>query len=264
MDLARWLAGRGGPSAKSSIGQAIRFCCHASCSFTYDTGASQAGDLLNRRVSNTLGGVMAATESDCDRLRQLLQQAAKDGFGQDFNALVAGREQELWIMGIDSKNRTLVDLCGNIGTDLMTAINAKGFFDSDAGMRANAQALLPLGERKADIFILNCNHLNAPDWKLIPLIVHELAHFFDQIGIAPAPTIADISNANLIRASFDQVVLNLHPDRWAHHLACAARRMVTDRKCIQTSVGHYFELCIPSGDRPHWQRSRVIEPIVSP
>jgi hypothetical protein len=50
----------------------------------------------------------------CERLRKALAGQFKLGFERDLDALLKARGRELWVIGIDSQKRELVDICGTI------------------------------------------------------------------------------------------------------------------------------------------------------
>jgi hypothetical protein len=65
-------------------------------------------------------------EDICAKLRGLVGEKLRDAFDADLEELLRSRRRELWILGIDSKQERLVDVCGTIGTDRMIAINSRG------------------------------------------------------------------------------------------------------------------------------------------
>jgi hypothetical protein len=151
----------------------------------------------------------------CAKLRKLLPALLRKAFQKDLNAVLASRGQELWFIGIDSDDKKLTDICGTIDPATLAAINAKGFFESDAGFKADAQNVLPLSGRKADIFMLNKDHFLMREAFLDPLVVHELAHFLEQIGDVPVPEGNDEANATAILESLHPDILRLHTREWA-------------------------------------------------
>ena len=121
----------------------------------------------------------------CRHLRKTAAALLRKAYGKDFEATLAARGQELWLLGLNSKGKRYIDICGTIEPQLFAAIQAKGFIDSDAGYKADAQNVLPLEGKKADIFLLNADHFSAPPARLEPLMVHELAHFLDKLARFP-------------------------------------------------------------------------------
>jgi hypothetical protein len=91
----------------------------------------------------------------CKKLRKALSALLRKAYGKDLEAILAARGQELWLLGLDTKNQRFVDICGTIDPSILAAIQAKGFVDSIAGYKADAQNVLPLQGKKADIFLLN-------------------------------------------------------------------------------------------------------------
>mgnify|MGYP006919325452 CR=1 FL=1 len=98
------------------------------------------------------------------------------------------------------------------------------------------------------------------DRRLIPLVAHELAHFFDQLKLAATPTNEDVENGRTILDGLDKPhVIRLHSKEWSEHLASAARQMVKGRKAPQTRIVEFLEVAIPDYDRPHWEPRRIKE-----
>jgi hypothetical protein len=169
-------------------------------------------------------------EDICAKLRGLVREKLRDAFDRDLEELLRSRQRELWVLGVDSAHRRLVDVCGTIGTERMIAINSKGFWDCDAGFRADAHKDIPTGGQKVDVFLLNTAHFEKSDSFLAPLVVHELAHYLEHIGDAPNPSEADKANAGALMACLRTNIRKIHTTTWAEHLAVGARRMVVKGK----------------------------------
>ena len=187
----------------------------------------------------------------CERLRKALDEQLKLGFERDLGDLLKARGRELWIIGIDSHKRELVDICGAIDPKLFDTRIRSTFADTDAGFMADAHTKLGITEVQADVFLLNTVHLQKPDDFLNPLMVHELAHYLDQIGEDPEASDADKNNAGAILISLQGNVRDLpsHNHRWAQHLAVGARRLVTNGHSGHRSIREFAEAAVPSYDR---------------
>lgn len=192
-----------------------------------------------------------------ERVLTLLRTLATQRLGVDLDAEVAARSYEFWALGVDSKKRRFRDLIGNIDGSSMAIINSK-FQDADAGFKAKADKVLGL-HRRADIFLLNEDHLYKNDDALTPLLVHELCHFVEQIGKVKGKfTQADRHNGVEILASYHDQVRALHTVTWSRLMARAARRAV---ECFSaSSVAEFLEQAIPDYDRPGWNRKKLMEP----
>ena len=188
-------------------------------------------------------------EKLCKKLRGLLADLLKKGFRKDLNELLESRGQELWIMGINSRREKLTDICGTIEPSTLQAINNTGFFDTDAGFKANAQQVLPLGDKKADIFLLNKDHYEKSSKALDPLVVHELAHFLEHIKQTVPLTRQDEENARAILESLDDKVLKLHTREWALLLASGARELVKGGHTPHATIRAFLEIALPEYDR---------------
>jgi hypothetical protein len=189
----------------------------------------------------------------------MLSSQFKKAFGRDFDGDLKQRGQELWILGIDSVRKTLVDICGNIGPADLAAINAKGFFDTDAGYKVDAQNALGLSGVTVDIFLLNTSHFGARPDLVEPIVVHELAHLLEQTSCVPQPQFNDEDNAEAILKSLHPTVLQpklLHNKEWALHLAIGARTILTKRLTKHRSIRAYLEAAVPSCDRVDGVRAK--------
>jgi hypothetical protein len=191
------------------------------------------------------------SEDPCLRLQELLRQLFKDAFDQDLSEKLRSRGRELWVFGIDAKKQQLVDICGTIGPSLRAAINSRGFRDTDAGFKADAHEVIPTAGKEIVVFLLNVEHFQKPDSFLEPLLVHELAHYLEQIGDQPTTSKADEANAAATLASLTNPVRRLgdHNEVWAQHLASGARRMVAGGKATQKNIREFLEAAIPWYDR---------------
>jgi hypothetical protein len=104
----------------------------------------------------------------------MLASQFRRAFGQELGENLNNRNQELWLVGIDPNIKMLVVICGTISPMDLAEINSKGFFDTDAGYRVDAQKVLGLSGKNVDIFLINTDNYNArPDF-IEPIIVHEL------------------------------------------------------------------------------------------
>jgi hypothetical protein len=189
------------------------------------------------------------TSQVCRQLRKAIAALLRKAWGKDLEAILTARGQELWLLGLDSKNKRYVDVCGTIDPGLLAAIQARGFIDSDAGYKADAQNVLPLQEKKADIFLLNVDHFSAPPARLEPLIVHELAHFLEQIREIPAVEGNDKANAAAILKSLTPDILRLHKEEWARHLAAGGRRLIEKNLTPHKTIRAFLEAAVPHYDR---------------
>jgi hypothetical protein len=187
----------------------------------------------------------------CERLRKALAEQFKLGFERDLDSVLKARGRELWIIGIDSQKREMVDICGTIDPKLFEARIRRTFADTDAGFEADAHAKLGITGVQADVFLLNADHFHKPDDFLNPLVVHELAHYLDQIGKDPGASEADRNNAGALLVSLEENVRDLpsHNHRWAQHLAVGARRLVTNGHSGQKTIKAFLEAAVPSYDR---------------
>ena len=193
-----------------------------------------------------------ADELLCRKLRKLITSQFEKAFGRDFDDELKQRGQELWILGIDAKQKKMIDVCGNIDPTDLATINSKGFFNTDAGYKANAQTALGLSGVSADIFLLNTTHFSArPDF-IEPIVVHELAHLLEETGHLPQPEYNDEQNADAVLNSLQRNVraINLrHNKAWAVHLAIGARTILTKGLTKHKSIRAYLEAAVPSYDR---------------
>jgi len=103
---------------------------------------------MARRGSEAAAGTQAARGDNegamtnkevCKKVRKLLPALMRKGWRRDLDKMLEARGQELWLIGIDTKNKRLSDICGTIEPSIMDAINARGFFNTDAGYKGNAQ-----------------------------------------------------------------------------------------------------------------------------
>jgi hypothetical protein len=194
----------------------------------------------------------------CERLRKALTEQFKLGFERDLDALLKTRGRQLWVVGIDSQKREMVDICGTIDPKVFDAKIRRRFADTDAGFQIDAHTTLDITEVQADSFLLNTAHFQKSDDFLNPLIVHELAHYLDQLGEDSGASDADNNNAAAMLISLEGNVRDhpSHNHRWAQHLAVAARRLVTNGHSGHKTIKEFAEAAIPSYDRrPGWNIS---------
>jgi hypothetical protein len=188
-------------------------------------------------------------EEVCQKLRKMVPAAFRKAYDRDLQALLKERSQELWYLGLDTKNRRYIDVCGTIDPAELAIIQAKGYTDADAGYLANAQNILNVNGKKLDFFMMNQDHFGKKAEFLEPLIVHELAHLLDHIGEAAKPEGNDNANADVIIKSLQKNILNHHPKNWALHLAGAGRRLIEKNLTNQKTIRAYLEAAIPEYDR---------------
>jgi hypothetical protein len=194
------------------------------------------------------------------RVFDLLCNISSEMFSLDLPGASAGRDHELWALGIDSRQRKFRDLLGNIDAKSMTELrDPKWFHDNIAGFRVSAQEVIPLAGKKADIFLINEDFLEEDEAVLAPLLVHEVCHYLvdGEFEVAYAFQPEDDANAKVIVNGYlsDQ----WHCIDWAKLLAWAARESVT--KGDVASVRQFLELAIPERDRRgHWRPDELREP----
>jgi hypothetical protein len=189
------------------------------------------------------------SEAVCKRLHTMLREQFKLGFEKDLDATLKARSRELWIIGIDLKQRRMTDVCGTIGVKTMKAINDKRFTDSDAGFRADAHKFIPTEGKEVDVFLLNHDHFEKSDDFLIPLVVHELSHYLEHIGEKPNPSDKDKQNAGAVMISLTGNIRNSHTYDWGHHLVIAARRIVVGGDSSYKTIREFVEAAVPKYDR---------------
>jgi hypothetical protein len=129
---------------------------------------------------------------------------------KDLDHTLGVRGRELWIIGIDPQQQRLTDVCGTIGTRQMNTINARGFRNNDAGFRADAHKEFSTNGKEVDVFLLNTAHFDKSDDFLVPLVIHELAHYLEQRGEAAHPSEQDRANAGAVLVSLTTAVRRLH------------------------------------------------------
>jgi hypothetical protein len=188
-------------------------------------------------------------EDACARLRNCLKEKFREAFDKDLDATLKSRQRDLWILGVDTKRRCLIDVCGTIDAQQLAAINSKGFWDTDAGFKADAHKHIPTGGKEVDVFLLNTDHFESPDSFLGPLVVHELAHYLEQIGETPNASDADRANAGAVLVCLKNNVRAIHTPIWAQHLAIGARRMVVEGRTPHKTIREFLEAAVPPYDR---------------
>lgn len=191
---------------------------------------------------------------------ETFKRVAAEAYGVDIEALAKARQHAFWIVGIDENENVFRDLRGNIDAESMRAINAR-FFNTDAGFRASAQNHLPGLKVPADIYLINTAHLSKKKYAVAPVIVHEIAHYLEQIGEAPNYAIEAIDEANgqVVLAGLDPEVRSReHTRLWANLVARAARLEVVAGR--YGSIRSFLEQAIPAYDRPHWRGIDIQEP----
>jgi hypothetical protein len=176
-------------------------------------------------------------------------------YGKDLDSMLSARGHQLWMIGIDSKNKQYIDICGNIEPAAFQAIVDKGFHNTDAGYKTSAHEVMGV-TTKADAFLLNTDYFSLDEKKTDPLIVHELAHLLEQLKEPPTATANDDENAEAILKSLDKSVRNLHTKEWALHLAVGARVLLTKDLTPFKTIRSFLEAAIPEYDRDDGVRAK--------
>jgi hypothetical protein len=202
-------------------------------------------------ASRTLGDkdTEMAFPNECAKFRALLIALYRDAYCRDFTAELSKRDQELWLLGLDSKTAKYIDLCGKIDSADLAVIQAKGFINADAGYLADAQSKVQVHGKRFDLFMVNVDHFIKPSDFIEPIIVHELAHLLELTGEPPAPVANDDANADAILRVLDPGLLAWHPKVWALHLAIGGRVMVQKRLTGHKTIRAYLEAAVPHYDR---------------
>jgi len=126
-------------------------------------------------------------------------------------------------------------------------------------MRASADRVLNITDDPMDVFLLDKNLVGKGE-ALKPIMVHEIAHYIEQTGIAhPAVEEVDQQNAHLVLDGFDDLVRSMHSQEWAELLCMMARRMVEQRNVSYTTVRAFLEAAVPECDRPQWNGKQIKE-----
>jgi len=204
---------------------------------------------MNDRHGVDTAGALMADEKVCAKLRKLISGLFRKAYDRDFEELLAARQQELWLVGVQSGKRIYTDICGTIGPEMLAVMQKRGFINADAGYLANAQDKLDLGGRKVDLFLLNTLHFSLTAKIIEPLIVHELAHLLEHINEPPQPKGNDDRNADAILNSLDPGLLHLHPKIWALHLAGAGRTLIEKKLTPYGTIQAFLEAAVPEYDR---------------
>lgn len=200
-------------------------------------------------------GITMAYPDLCAKLRKALARYMRVAFGKDLDAILQARGHELVLIGLDSKNKRYLDICG-MNPDDFKIIESKGFIDNDGGFRAGAHKLLGLS-KPTDAFLLNADYFTVDEKRAVPLIVHELAHFLDQIDEEPTVEANDDENAEAILKSLrPEVLVRDHTKRWALHFARAARMLQAKKLTPYPTIGKFLDVAIPSYDRDGPVRAR--------
>lgn len=185
----------------------------------------------------------------CKKLRKMILALYRKAYGRDLTAELTQRNQELWLLGLDSKKQMYIDLCGTIDPADLAVIQAKGYIDADAGYLANAHLKLAIPGKTFDLFMLIAAHFDAQTDFIEPIVVHELAHLLEHIGAAPAPMGNDDKNADAILQVLDRNISSLHPREWALHLAAGGRMMLEKNLTGHKTIRAYLEAAVPHYDR---------------
>lgn len=190
---------------------------------------------------------------------EIFKSVALSTFGLDVDKLVRDRAHQFWVLGIDENDNCYRDLMGNIDLGSMETFN-KEFTNTDAGFRSSVQNHLFGIVEQADVYLINTAHIAKSKFVIAPLVIHEIAHYLEQIGEASRyqPEAIDVANGQVLLDSFSPDVLKLHTATWAGLLCRAAREEVMSGR--YSSVRLFLEHAVPEYDRPNWQGSMIQEP----
>jgi hypothetical protein len=136
----------------------------------------------------------------CAKIRKRLSRLLRVAFGKDFDALLAERGHELWVLGLDATAKQFIDVCGNIPPADAKTIQGRGFFNNDAGYQVSAHTKLSIST-PFDAFLLNTAHYGLHEKTVDPLVIHELSHLMEQTNVPPALEAIDAENAEAILKS---------------------------------------------------------------
>jgi hypothetical protein len=189
-----------------------------------------------------------AIEALCAKIRKRLSRLLRVAYGKDFDALLAERGHELWVLGLDEKAEQFVDICGNIPPADLKTIQDRGFINTDAGYQVSAHTKLGIST-PFDAFLLNTAHYSLYEKTVDPLIIHELSHLMEQTNVAPALEANDAENAEAILESLKKNVRDIHTTEWAQHLAVGARAMIQKKLTPHSSIRSFLEAANPRYDR---------------
>jgi hypothetical protein len=197
-----------------------------------------------------------------ERLREMFRRALHQLFGIDLDSLIAERQHQFWVLGIDEGRKHFRDLLRVIDSASLETLN-QNFAATDFGMQASAQDKLHL-THKADIFLVNTTHLGKSEAILMPFVIHEVCHYVEQTGVPSSVnfTKADEKNAKSILEGYDPRALSTHGKTWAELLSWAGRKALAEKFVAQDSLRHFLEASIPWYDRPTWRGDAIIEPTV--
>jgi hypothetical protein len=197
-----------------------------------------SGQLRGRMVDELL----------CKNIRKLLSRLLRVAFGKDFEAMLASRGHELWVLGLDAEAKQFIDICGNISLADLKTIQDRGFFDTDAGYQVSAHAKLGIST-PFDAFLLNTAHYGLRKETVDPLVIHELSHLMEQTNVPPVLEANDAENAEAILKSLKKNVRDIHTMVWAQHLAIGARVMIQKKLTPHVSIRSFLEAANPWYDR---------------
>jgi hypothetical protein len=184
----------------------------------------------------------------CTKIRKRLSRLLRVAYGMDFEAMLASRGHELWVLGLDAKATQFIDICGNISLADLKTIQDRGFIDTDAGYQASAHTKLGIST-PFDAFLLNTAHYGLREETVDPLVIHELSHLLEQTNVPPSLGANDVENAEAILKSLKKNVRDIHTTAWAQHLAIGARVMIQKKLTPHGSIRSFLEAANPSYDR---------------
>jgi hypothetical protein len=187
-------------------------------------------------------------EALCAKIRKRLSRLLRVAYGKDFDALLAERGHELWVLGLDTTAKQFIDICGNVPLADLKTIQDRGFFDTDAGYQVSAHTKLGIST-PFDAFLLNAAHYSLHEKTVDPLVIHELSHLMEQTNVPTALEANDAENAEAILKSLKTNVRDIHTTEWAQHLAVGARVMIQKKLTPHGSIRSFLEAANPWYDR---------------
>jgi hypothetical protein len=116
-----------------------------------------------------------------DDVRTMLFDLGSSVFPISFDSYLETSGLELWGLQIDPDLRRFAVMFGAVKDEDLAYFN-NHFYDTIAGYKVGARSVFPLLSANADVFLLSKQALAWSDVELIPIVLHELCHWYLDSG----------------------------------------------------------------------------------
>jgi hypothetical protein len=168
-------------------------------------------------------------------VRAILYDLGNSLFPISFQSYLAASGKTLWGLEIDPDHRRFNTMFGELSDEDLERFN-KGFHDTIAGYKVSARLVFPSLSADADVFLLAKQALTWSGADLLPIVLHELCHWYldsgNQAKLPVAITPIDRQKGKTLykRTDIHNEHVTKHTLSFCEILCAMARRAVEQKK----------------------------------